>query len=196
MIVTPTNIVADCPFVKWNGGQMKIREDKNINDDSKYMGGQVLKIDTEKMVVTMVAHRGFGPDGKTIYYIVADATPQMPAAMMGVTLASLDEKLLSTPAVVDLFQFTNGINGSGPMGFQAGIGAANPTDSNYSPMWKISFNQWKDPSKARILETVSDITALRQSGMITVTPAMGGKHVVNCPFFDAATVFEHQSKLA
>jgi hypothetical protein len=196
LTVAPTNIVADCPFVKWNGGQMKIREDMRINDDSKYMGGQVLKIDTEKMVVSMVAHRGFGPDGKTIYYIVADATPEMPAAMMGVTLASLDEKLLSSPSVVDLFQFTNGINGSGPMRFQAGIGAANPTDSNYSPMWKISFNQWKDPSKARILETVSDITAMQQAGMITVAPAMGGKHVVNCPFFDASTVFEHLSKSA
>jgi hypothetical protein len=134
LTITPTDIVANCPFVRWNGGEMKIREDKNINDDSKYMGGQVLKIDTDKMVVTMVAHRGFGPDGKTIYYIVADATPQMPAAMMGVTFVSLDEKLLSSSAVVDLFQFTNGINGSGPMGFQAGIGAANPTDSNYSPM--------------------------------------------------------------
>jgi hypothetical protein len=194
LTVTPTNIVANCPFVRWNGGEMKIREDKNTNDDSKYMGGQVLKIDTDKMVVTMVAHRGFGPDGKTIYYIVADATPQMPAAMMGVTFASLDEKLLSSAALVDLFQFTNGINGSGPMRFQAGIGAANPTDSNYSPMWKISFNQWKDPSKARILETVSDILAMKQAGMITVTSAMGGKHVVNCPFFDASTVFEHQSK--
>jgi hypothetical protein len=194
LIITPTNIVANCPFIKWNGSQMKIREDKNINDDSKYMGGQVLKIDTDKMVVTMVAHRGFGSDGKTIYYIVADATPQMPAAMMGVTFASLDEKLLSSAAVVDLFQFTNGINGSGPMGFQAGIGAANPTDPNYSPIWKISFNQWKDPSNARILETVSDIAAMKQAGMITVTPAMEGKHVVNCPFFDASTVFEHQSK--
>ena len=49
-------------------------------------------------------------------------------------MASLDEKLLSSAAVVDLFQFTNGIKGSGPMGFQAGIGAANPTDSNYSPL--------------------------------------------------------------
>jgi hypothetical protein len=194
LIVTPTNIVANCPFVKWKGGEMKVREDKNINHDSKYMGGQVLKIDTDKMVVTMVAHRGFGPDGKTIYYIVADATPQMPAAMMGVTFASLDEKLLSSAALVDLFQFTNGITGSGPMGFQAGIGAANPTDPNYSPMWKISFNEWKDPSNARILETVSDILAMKQASMITVTPAMEGKHVVNCPFFDASTVFEHQSK--
>ena len=194
LTVTSTNIVANCPFVKWNGGQMKIREGKNINDDSKYMGGQVLRIDTDKMIVTMVAHRGFGPDGKTIYYIVADATPQMPAGMMGATFASLDEKLLSSAALVDLFQFTNGINGSGPMGFQAGIGAANPTDPNYSPMWKISFNEWKEPSKARILETVSDILAMKQAGMITVTSAMEGKHVVNCPFFDASTVFEHQSK--
>lgn len=80
------------------------------------------------------------------------------------------------------------------MGFQAGIGAANPTDPNYSPMWKISFNEWKDQSKARILETISDITAMKQAGMITVTSAMGGKHVVNCPFFDASTVFEHQSR--
>jgi hypothetical protein len=35
-----------------------IRKDaNNINDDSKYTGGQVLNIDTEKMVVTMVVHR-------------------------------------------------------------------------------------------------------------------------------------------
>jgi hypothetical protein len=142
----------------------------------------------------MVAHRGFGPDGKTIYYIVADSTPEMPAAMMGVTLAPTDEKFLSSAAAVDLLQFMNGIKGSGPMGFQAGIGAANPTDSNYSPIWKISFMEWKDPSKARILETLSDITAAQQAGMLTVMPAFEGKHVVNCPFFDPSTIFEHQSK--
>jgi hypothetical protein len=88
----------------------------------------------------------------------------------------------------------NGINGSGPMGFQAGIGAANPDDANYSPMWRISFIEWKDSSKARILETVSDITAMGQAEMITITPAINRTHVVNCPFFDQSTVFEHQSK--
>jgi hypothetical protein len=174
---------------------MKIRDDKTITNDSPYVGGQVLKIDTTKMIVTMVAHRGWGPDGKTIYYIVADATPQMPAAMMGVTLVPFDEKLATTPVAVDLLQFMNGINGTGPMGFQAGIGAANPDDSNYSPMWRISFMEWKDPSsQARILETLDDITAMQQAGMLTVMPAMGGKHVVNCPFFEPSTVFSHQSK--
>jgi hypothetical protein len=113
---------------------------------------------------------------------------------MGVTLAPIDEKFLSSPAAVDLLQFKNGIKGSGPMGFQAGIGAANPTDSNYSPIWRISFMEWKDPSQARILETLSDITAAQQAGMLTVMPAFEGKHVVNCPFFDPSTVFGHQSK--
>jgi hypothetical protein len=193
LTVQKTEIIANHPAVKWDGGSMKIRDDKKINEDSKYVGGQVLNIDTEKMIVTMVAHRGWGPDGKTIYYIVTDATPDMPAAMMGVSNAPIDEKL-ATNIAVDLFQFKNGINGSGPMGFQAGIGGANPTDKNYSPIWKISFNEWKDPSKSRILETVSDIKATSDAGLLTITPAMGGKHVVNCPFFNPSTVFEHANQ--
>jgi hypothetical protein len=188
-----TDIIVNHPAIIWDGGQMKVREDQKINDDSQYGGAQVLNIDTEKMVVTMIAHRGWGPDGKTIYYIVTDATPEMPATMMGVASVPLDEKLAGTPVAVDLFQFMNGINGTGPMGFQAGIGGANPTDKNYSPMWKISFNEWKDPSKATILETVDDIVAMQKAGMLTITPAMEGKHVVNCPFFDQSTVFEHEN---
>jgi hypothetical protein len=192
--VNETDIIVNHPAIKWQGGQLKVRENKTINDDSPYGPAQVLNIDTEKMAVTMVAHRGWGPDGKSIYYIVTDATPEMPATMMGVSSVPVEEKLASTPVAVDLFQFMNGINGSGPMGFQAGIGAANPTDKNYSPMWKISFNEWKDPSKARILETVDDIVAMQKAGLITITPAMEGKHVVNCPFFDQSTVIEHMSK--
>lgn len=194
LTVTPTNVVANCPFIQWHGGAMTIRTDKNITDDSTYGPAQVLKIDTTKMIVTMIAHRGFGPDGRAIYYIVADSTPADPAMMMGVTFAPNDAKLISSPAVVDLFQFMNGIKGSGPMGFQAGIGGSGPGDPNYTPIWKISFNTWKDPSKARILETLSDITAMQQAGMITVIPAHGGMHSVNCPFFDPSTVFAHQSK--
>jgi hypothetical protein len=192
LTVNKTDIIANHPSVKWDGGSMKVRDDKKIDTDSKYVGGQVLNIDTEKMIVTMVAHRGWGPDGRTIYYIVTDATPDMPATMMGVSNAPTDEKLI--PTAVDLFQFMNGINGSGPMGFQAGIGGANPTDKNYTPIWKISFNEWKDPSKARVLETLDDMVAAQKVGMITTTPAMGGKHVVNCPFFEPSTVFEHENK--
>lgn len=193
--INSTNIVVNHPAIQWQNGSLMVRKDaNNINDNSTYTGGQVLNIDTENMIVTMVAHRGWGPDGKTIYYIVTDATPEMPANMMGVSHVPANEELVGTPVAPSLFQFTNGINGSGPMGFQAGISETAPDDQNYSPMWLISFIEWKDPSQARLLETVSDVGATQQAGLITVTPAMGGKHVVNCPFFDAETVFEHRSQ--
>jgi hypothetical protein len=194
LTIKKTDVVVNHPVIKSDGSLLKIKEDKSVNDDTPYVGGQVLDIDTTNMVVTMVAHRGWGSDGRTVYYIVTDATPQMPADMMGVTYIPAEEKLASTPVAVDLFQFMNGINGSGPMGFQAGIGAANSDDANYSPIWRISFIEWKDPSQARVLETVNDITAMAQAGMISITPAMNGTHVVNCPFFEPSTVFEHQSK--
>lgn len=194
LTITETDAIVNHPAVMWDGGALAIREDTDsINDDSPYMGGQVLEIDTENMVATFVAHRGWGPDGKTIYYIGTDATPADPANMMGVPHVQADEALAQTPVAVDLFQFTSGIQGSGPMGFQAGIGGANPTDANYSPMWRISFIEWKDPASARLLETIADINAVGEQGMITVTPAMEGLHVVNCPFFDQETVFEHRS---
>ncbi|HYZ59739.1 MAG TPA: hypothetical protein VE378_06575 [Nitrososphaeraceae archaeon] len=193
--INQTDIIANQQAIQWQNGSLMVREDANsINDDTPYMGGQVLNIDTENMIVTMVAHRGWGPDGKTIYYIVTDATPEMPANMMGVSHVPLEEQLIGTPVAPGLLQFTSGINGSGPMGFQAGIGESAPGDQNYSPMWFISFIEWNDPSQARVLETVSDIAAMQQAGLITVTPAMEGKHVVNCPFFDADTVFEHKSQ--
>jgi hypothetical protein len=34
------------------------------------------------------------------------------------------------------------------------------------------------------------------AGMVTITPAMNGTHVVNCPFVDQSAVMEHQSKLS
>lgn len=196
LTVTNTDTIVNQPAIKWEGGSLKIRQDKNITDDTPYMEGQVLNIDTNSMVVTFVAHRGWGPDGKTIYYIVTDATPEMPANMMGVPFVQADEIIATTPVAVDLLQFGKGIRGSGPMGFQSGIGAANPDDANYSPMWRISFIEWKDPSKARILENMHDVAAMQAAGLITVVPAMGGKHVVNCPFFEPSTVFEHQGKLS
>jgi hypothetical protein len=195
LTITETGVIVNHPAVQWEGGSLSIRADVlNITDESSYMGGQVTNIDTAvNMTATFVAHRGWGPDGKTVYYIVTDAVPEMPANMMGVPFVPADERLVGTPAAVDLFQFTNGINGTGPMGFQAGIGVANPDDpSKYSPMWRISFIEWKDPSQARILENQNDINTMLQNGLITITPAMEGRHIVNCPFFDVETVFEHQ----
>jgi len=85
-----------------------------------------------------------------------------------------------------LFQFMNGIKGSGPMGFQAGIAASAPGDSNYSPMWRIFMIGWNDPASASLLENKADIDAYKQAGLISVNLArpMDADHIVNCPFID------------
>ena len=194
LMIEKTNVVVNKPAVKWYGGELMIKEGE-INDETSYGEGQVTKIDIENMIVTFVAHRGWGPDGSTIYYIVTDAVPEMPANMMGVVFAPSDEKLTTTPVAVDLTQFTNGINGTGPMGFQPGIGHAGPTDENYSPMWRINFAEWNDPTQAKLLQTLSDLNNAREKGLLTIAPAMEGKHVVNCPFFDQQTILKHMSKI-
>jgi len=167
-------VVLNMPQIIWPDGQMMVKEDKTLADDTPYGGGQVLDIDTEEMTVTFIAHRGWGPDGRTIYYIVTDATPSGPAGMMGVVDAPTSASLIVSSAAVDLFQFRNGITGSGPMGFQPGIAAG------------ISMIGWEDPDNASILETKADIDAYSKAGLISVALArpMDSDHIVNCPFID------------
>ena len=179
-------VVINMPHIVWPGGQMVVKEDTSINDDTPYGGGQILEIDTEEMTVTFVAHRGWGPDGRTIYYIVTDATPSGPANMMGVVSADTSAALIANSAAVDLYQFANGIAGSGPLGFQPGIASSALGDAGYSPMWRIYIIEWKDPADARLLETTGDIQAYLEEGLITVSLArpMDSDHIVNCPFVD------------
>jgi len=184
--LTELDVVLNMPQIVWPEGQMPVKEDKTLTDETPYGGGQVLDIDMEEMTVTFIAHRGWGPDGRTVYYIVTDATPVGPANMMGVTDAPVNAALIANSAAVDLFQFMNGIKGSGPLGFQPGIAASAPGDSNYSPMWRIFMIGWDDPTSASLLETKGDIDFYNQEGKLTVNLArpMDADHIVNCPFID------------
>jgi len=181
-----TGVVLNTPQIVWPDGQMKIRPDKEITDEMPYGGGQIIEINEEEMTVTFVAHRGWGPDGRTIYYIVTDATPSGPAETMGVASSPSSANLITHSGAVDLFQFKNGIKGSGPLGFQAGIAGASLDDKNYSPMWRIYLVEWNDEESAKILETKSDIDSFRADDLLSVSIARptNSDHIVNCPFID------------
>ncbi|MFQ5440496.1 MAG: hypothetical protein ACE5DL_03435 [Nitrosopumilaceae archaeon] len=181
-----TDLVINTPQIIWPEGQMIVRENPEITDDLPYTGGQITEINEGNMTVTFIAHRGWGPDGRTIYYIVTDATPSNPAEIMGVTHSPLTSELLTSSSAVDLFQFKNGIKGSGPMGFQPGIASAAPGDETYSPIWRIYNVEWNNPKEAKILETRFDIDSLNEEDLLTVSIArpMNSDHLVNCPFID------------
>ena len=181
-----TGVILNAPQISWPDGQMIVRSDKEISDEMSYSGGQITEINEEEMTVTFVAHRGWGPDGRTIYYIVTDATPAGPAESMGVVSSPSSANLIANSGAVDLFQFKNGIIGSGPLGFQPGIAAAALGDKNYSPMWRIYLVEWNDAESAKILETKSDIDSFRADDMLSVSIARptNSDHIVNCPFID------------
>jgi hypothetical protein len=192
--ITPTTIVVNCPIIQWSGdsegtipaGHLKIRD--SISESGTYGNAQVLNIDTVKMQVTFVAHRGFGPDGSTIYYIATDASQKDPADALGIVFANKTQNTISTSAAADLYQFSNGIVGSGPLGYQSGVGSAKQGDQYYSPMWRIQVITWKDPTMATILENAHDITS-----KTSLTDAMEAGFIVNCPFFSADTVYSHSN---
>ena len=181
-----TGIVLNTPQIVWPEGQMTVRDDKEITDQMSYGGGQITEINEEELSVTFVAHRGWGPDGRTIYYIVTDATPSGPAETMGVVSSPSSANLIINSGAVDLFQFKNGIKGSGPLGFQPGIAGASQYDENYSPMWRIYLVEWNDEESAKILETKSDIDSFRTDDLLSVSIARptNSDHIVNCPFID------------
>jgi len=190
--ITPTKVVVNCPIVQWSGnkdgtipaGHMKIRD--SISESDSYGSAQVLNIDTVKMQVTFVAHRGFGPDGSTIYYIATDASQKGSADMLGIVFVNKTQDTISTSSSSDLYQFSNGITGSGPLGFQSGVGSTKEGDQHYSPMWRIQVVTWKDPSVATVLENSHDITSKSD-----LTDTMQAGFVVNCPFFSVDIVYVH-----
>jgi len=181
LTIEPTNMVVNCPFVQWEGGSLMVREDKTLNDDTPYGPGQVLNIDTENMEVTFVAHRGFAPGGETIYYIATDSSNPDIANALGVTYVEKTGAATLSGASSDLWVFTNGIKGSGPMGFQASIAGSNVDDTQYSPLWRINTATWTAPGQVKFLTTAAEISMVASRGMLATEIA---GFVVNCPFVE------------
>jgi len=184
--IEKTEAILNMPQIKWPEGQMPINENATLADDMSFSKAQIIELNEKNMTVTFIAHRGWGPDGSTIYYIVTDATPTGPAEMMGVVDAPTSANLIATAAAADLFQFKNGIIGSGPLGFQPSIVATAPGDDNYSPMWRIHVVEWNDPAQAAVLETREDIDTVQSEELVTVRLArpLNSDHIVNSPFID------------
>jgi len=177
----PTKLIVNCPFVQWEGGSLMLRQDKMLTDKSPYGQGQVLSIDTENLEVTFVGHRGFAPDGSTIYYIATDASNPEVAKALGILFVNKTGATTFSGASSDLFVFTNGIKGTGPMGFQASIAGSDVGQIQYSPIWRINAVTWKDPMQAAFLTKASDISKAASSGQLGTEIA---GFVVNCPFVE------------
>ena len=182
--LTVTDTILNTPQIVWDDGALNVRTNKVLSDQTSYLDGQVLDVSIDNKTATFVGHRGWGPDGKTIYYIITAATPEGPAQTMKIQDVPSLSTLESSSRV--LYHFANGMKGTGPFGYQEGISSAQPGDSTYSPICKVSIMTWNDPQNAKILENKNDIDAEKLIGDITIQNAsvMDKNYILDCPIID------------
>ncbi len=94
--------------------------------------------------------------------------------------------MIGSTSINDVYHFLNGIDGIGPWDAQPGIFSVIPMDIDYGPIFQVQTIYWNDLESAAILETIRDIEAYQDEGLIEVklSTLTGVKHIVNAPIVD------------
>ena len=197
IVLDESETILNIPQIKWPGGQMPQIENLTMADyeESPYgSGSQILSFDEENMSVTLVSHREWAEDGRTLYCIPFDSTPEKPATLMGLVNAPASSILANSDAAADYYEFKNGISGSGLLGFQPSLRYGIPGSENYSPIQKINIVEWINPGEAQILATENDLNDAYANESITITQArpLNSDHIINCPV--VYPVMEHHAE--
>lgn len=81
--------------------------------------------------------------------------------MMGGSPELVVPELAEVPAAArdEMFVFTNGIEGMGPMGFQPDVFASMPGDDAYPPLRTVVLVSWHDDDAARELTSADEVDA-------------------------------------
>ena len=82
-------------------------------------------------------------------------------------------------ALANVYVFTNGVEGSGPFGFQADVFDNPPGTDGYTPLRRLNVATWVDGVTAREIASVADVLAAESAGELTIEqPGV----VINMPF--------------
>lgn len=123
-------------------------------------------------------------EGKEIYFIHTEAsdagvaqklTDMMKSPVIEVpSLANVSDESLA-----NVYVFTNGVEGSGPFGFQADVFDNPPGTAGYTPLRRLNAVTWVDGANARELTSAADVLAAESAGELTIEqPGV----VINMPF--------------
>ena len=123
-------------------------------------------------------------EGKEIYFVHTEAsdpgvsetlTNMMKSPVMHVpSLANVPDELLA-----NVYVFTNGVEGSGPFGFQADVFDNPPGTDGYTPLRRLNVITWADGVTAREITNAADVLAAEAAGELTIEqPGV----VINMPF--------------
>ena len=123
-------------------------------------------------------------DGKEIFFVHTEVSDAEIATLLTDMMASpvlLVEGLAEVPesALADVYVFDNGLEGKGPLGFQADVFDNPPGTEGYSPLRRLNVVTWADPALAQVLKSEEEIMAALAADQVSI--AQPGV-VVNMPF--------------
>ncbi|HEX2908359.1 MAG TPA: hypothetical protein VHO69_15915 [Phototrophicaceae bacterium] len=132
-----------------------------------------MEMDTEYSVEDLAPLALAYYDGGKVYFIhpeasdpdVAEVLTKMmgPEVLSVPSLAEIPEALLG-----NVYVFTNGIEGMGPLGFQPDVFDTVPGDDNYTPLRALNLVTWSEEAEPRELMSLDEIQAAETAGEITI----------------------------
>lgn len=123
-------------------------------------------------------------EGQEIFFIHTEASDSSVAKLLTDMMASpvlvVPSLAHASPAMMaNVFVFTNGSKGGGPMGFQPDVFDRPPGHSGYTPLRALNLVTWKDEGAAWELRSATDVRTAESKGEVTISrPGL----VINMPF--------------
>ena len=123
-------------------------------------------------------------EGKEIYFIHTEASDAGVAEKLTAMMKSpvvLVPSLADVPdeALANVYVFTNGVEGSGPFGFQADVFDNPPGTDGYTPLRRLNVLTWEEGTTARELKSVAEVLEAESNGELGIErPGV----VINMPF--------------
>jgi hypothetical protein len=122
-------------------------------------------------------------EGEEVFFAHSEASDPQVAGMLTEMMASpvlVVPELAETPeqARDDVYVFTNGVEGMGPLGFQPDVFPSAPGDDAYRPLRHVVLVTWVDEDRARELRSADEILAAAEAGEVELEDSGA---VVNMP---------------
>ena len=135
------------------------------------------------MTATMPVGRGYA-DEQEIYFIHTEASD---AELAQLLTDMMDSPVLHVPslaeipaqALANVYVFTNGVEGTGPLGYAPDVFDLPPGTEGYTPLRRLNLVTWADPAGGRELKAASEVLEAEASGELSIEqPGV----VINMPF--------------
>jgi hypothetical protein len=134
------------------------------------MGGGGMGMGADAPMVPPV--RGYA-EGEQILFLHTEASDSDIAEtlteMMGSPVLVVRELSEATESMTaNVYVFTNGIEGMGPLGFQPDVFDSPAGTEGYSPLRAVNLVTWQDAASARELTSADEVLEAEQQGELTI----------------------------